>query len=239
VKFPAILDSGSEKNLCPKHYAINTDIRPLAQTVRAANHTNIAICGETTLGVMIGEQTFDTVFLVSEDINEILIGCEWMRENQLMWDFGRQTAYVRGLEIPMGRHTSSAQCRRLATTRVTAGPSRREISIPMYDTPAPVENATVVEQSKACSDVRQRSHEDETETVLKSLASAADGRVPKEDRKKSRANPMGHHATSPTNEYDLGCNNGQRPEIDTGWKPMDHAPPYMETYEMMMTNRRW
>ena len=80
---PALLDMGSEVTLLPKQWADLSQLNRSSRTLRAANGTLINIVGEWKTVVTIGPVSVKMNFIVSDQIDELLVGIDWMREQWL------------------------------------------------------------------------------------------------------------------------------------------------------------
>ena len=70
----ALLDTGREVTLLPKHIADLTQLNRSSRRLRAANGTEINIIGEWRTTVMMGPLRVGMNFIVSDQIDELLIG---------------------------------------------------------------------------------------------------------------------------------------------------------------------
>jgi len=87
------LDTGSEATILPASAVNLALIKPTLHSLTAANGTEI---GEIVLPMQIGRYHTTIKGLVSEHINEIMIGVDWMTTNQLTWKFGGKRIHVAG-----------------------------------------------------------------------------------------------------------------------------------------------
>jgi predicted aspartyl protease len=78
-----------------------------AQKLFAANESVVPIAGSTELQYKIGGNNMKYEVLVSEAIDEIIFGADWLSNLHCIWDFARGTLFIRDGE-------------RTATTRVVA-----------------------------------------------------------------------------------------------------------------------
>jgi len=76
------VDSGCETMLVPKTLIDsyrNVTVRQATTQVWAANNTPIQIDGEVDLPIMLEEDCLRTRALVSEDVEEVMLGSDWVK----------------------------------------------------------------------------------------------------------------------------------------------------------------
>jgi hypothetical protein len=100
-KYACLLDSGSGYSLAPRSVLGNAVILPTSVTMAAANGTGIKILGQVELCFKIQDKLFAADFLVSDDVDMIMLGLDWLSENGVFWDFSRKVIKLGKLEITM------------------------------------------------------------------------------------------------------------------------------------------
>ena len=95
-KLVALLDSGCEKsvigrNLIPKDY-----LKPTKHKLNVANGAPLPILGETVLEFEVPGFKTRAHVVVSDAVTDLILGIEWLQENNCMWDFGRNTFSIQG-----------------------------------------------------------------------------------------------------------------------------------------------
>jgi len=96
---PCLLDSGCEVTLMPKpvvEAAGGVVMSPSSQRLWAANGTEIVIVGEVTVPLLLDGRCIDTTALVSPDVEELMLGSDWLQAHNCLWDFGRGRLFVDG-----------------------------------------------------------------------------------------------------------------------------------------------
>jgi len=63
-------------------------LRPTTKRAFAANSTEIDLAGETELNLKIGDLELPTKAIVSDNIEEGLIGFDWLERHDVFWGFG-------------------------------------------------------------------------------------------------------------------------------------------------------
>jgi len=88
-------------------------IIPCTRTLTAANGTEIRISGETLLNVYIGNLMIPTPCLVSEFVDEVMLGLEWMEANNCIWNFRQQSMTIEGNIFQLFAHNPTWGIRRV------------------------------------------------------------------------------------------------------------------------------
>ena len=98
----ALLDTGCSRTLLPlKMLPKSTEIRPIVAESVAANATKIDIRGEADLKFQLGSQTFELKVWVSEQVEEFLLGHDWLSSVDCWWYFRQHKFVVNGEEVPL------------------------------------------------------------------------------------------------------------------------------------------
>ena len=70
--------------MLPRRYVANANLNPIDIKMYAANGTNISDLGS----VRVSFTVVSTTFLVSEAVDEPMLGLDWLTENQCIWNYG-------------------------------------------------------------------------------------------------------------------------------------------------------
>ena len=109
----AVLDTGSEVTLIPSGQAVMNELQESDRKLRAANGTEINLRGEWKTVIGLGPLELPMNFLVSDQIEEILVGIDWMREHRCQLAFDSLTISLYGYSFPLLKKMSVYQCHRL------------------------------------------------------------------------------------------------------------------------------
>jgi hypothetical protein len=85
----AILDTGSHSCVLPASMAGNC-LKPCNTKLVAANGSEISVLGQKEIEVWIDGRPFKTLFVVSDQVSEVLLSRVWLRQNGFVWDFGNE-----------------------------------------------------------------------------------------------------------------------------------------------------
>jgi predicted aspartyl protease len=67
----------------------------------AANGTNISVRGRAVVQFSVGNLKLSADVLVSDSVEEFLLGLNWLRENGCLWNFATSTITIRGREVKL------------------------------------------------------------------------------------------------------------------------------------------
>jgi len=108
-----LLDTGCEKSLIPAALVPSAEVKPVDFKLYAANNTEIAILGSLRLGFMGQGIPLCSDLLVSDEVEEIMLGIDWLTENRCKWQFVERQVEIKGQMIPLINRRSLAGVRRV------------------------------------------------------------------------------------------------------------------------------
>src|SRR6218665_2213171 len=96
-----LVDTGSEISLIPLDIAAGLPLHPTERGLLAANATEIRVAGELNIPVkMRGGCDVETMFLVSEQAQETMLGMDWLRQHRCRISFGTGALFVGRRRFP-------------------------------------------------------------------------------------------------------------------------------------------
>ena len=147
---PCLVDSGCETTMVPKSLVDrfrNVEIRPTSSKVWAANNTEIRLDGEATLPFCLNEQCLWTTALVSEDVEEVMLGADWLHDYGCVWDFRTGGLSVAGQPAVALTRRGRMKCRRVFVQEYQEIPPRSQVDVTarvtMLSTHAPLKDVMV------------------------------------------------------------------------------------------------
>jgi len=96
---PCLLDTGCDRCIMPRKYVRRQKLTPAEKCVLAANGSKIAILGSATLKFNLYGQELSADFLVTDGVNEIIIGFSFFRRYKCHWLFVKGENFVNRLNI--------------------------------------------------------------------------------------------------------------------------------------------
>ena len=91
----------------------NEDLRPTHKKLTAANGTNIVVMGSTEVVITVGSLKLRTWAVVSDNVQEPMLGIDWLTEHQCVWDFSRGKITIRGCVFSLHSRKNDSACRRV------------------------------------------------------------------------------------------------------------------------------
>jgi hypothetical protein len=82
----------------------------------AANGTELSVSGRTTIAFSVEGYEFHADVLVSESIDEILLGQDWLTQNRCNWRFADATVFIAGHEFKLSKRRGLMHSRRVYAT---------------------------------------------------------------------------------------------------------------------------
>jgi hypothetical protein len=92
----AIIDRGSSHSVIPARFSDVSALKPTEVILEAANGTPISVLGEMRVDFVADNVHSSAEFIVTDQIDEILLGREWMFDNACVWNFAESTITVNG-----------------------------------------------------------------------------------------------------------------------------------------------
>ena len=79
----------------------------------AANDTEIIVDGQIETAVVIKSKRYAATFLASANVDEIILGRDWLTQNRAIWDFSSDSMSINGHKVDLVRRNSRVQrCKR-------------------------------------------------------------------------------------------------------------------------------
>ena len=125
----AMLDTGSDVTLIPAMLADMSQIRGSSRKLRAANGSLINLLGGWKTTIRMENLHLSMEFLVSDQIDEILIGIDWMRAHRCQILLDRLTIVLHGQQIPLLEKYTMSRCHRLILQQEIEIPGNSEMLV--------------------------------------------------------------------------------------------------------------
>ena len=129
--YGALLDTGCEVTVIPAKLVRRRQLQRTTRSLIAANGTQIPILGWTTIKAYVGSSSVTISGLVSEHVVEIMLGIDWLRENEAQWDFVREEVTIHGATYRLAaRRTRGQWCRRVIAAQDITIPPCSQLDVP-------------------------------------------------------------------------------------------------------------
>ena len=127
-----LLDSGCDTTLIPLRFVGNHHIYKTEQKCQAANGSQIPIVGSTTIPGQVGRKHVNISGLVSDHVMDLMLGIDWLQENDITWNFNKGEIYLAGETFKLrSRRTQQPYCRRVVLTENVTVPPRSQLDVPV------------------------------------------------------------------------------------------------------------
>ena len=128
-----LVDSGADVCIVPTSYIDISHLETTDRRLLAANSTNIVIDGEIRLPVVIGDHRSEVTFIASPNIDEVILGRDWLNDNDAVWHFRRAELFLAGSKhLLLTGKANVARCSRCILQSDTTVPPRSEAIIPTH-----------------------------------------------------------------------------------------------------------
>ena len=131
-ELPCLLDSGSETTLIPQsvfNEVGGLPMLPYERRLWAANGSEIEIAGRVVAPFHLGGHCFEVYALILPEVEEVMIGVDWLVRHKCLWDFGTGNLYIDGRPVVVLSRKQSLRCRRVYTCGDVVVPPRREVDV--------------------------------------------------------------------------------------------------------------
>lgn len=116
-QYKALLDSGCDLSVLSSRILPGLSYQACSKELRAANSTPVPILGSAVVAFDIAGETMEFDFLVSDAVEEIIFGADWLSQNECLWNFTTSTLRVNTSsgprDVPLVRSARSSCIRRL------------------------------------------------------------------------------------------------------------------------------
>jgi hypothetical protein len=125
-----VLDTGSGISVIPERLVSDyTKIRSTDQKLYAAYGTEIEIMGEATIELRLDDLTFDAECIVSEFVEVLFLGLDFMETHEMQWDFSRRVVKLCGRQLVLYSHDPCSSIRRILVQQDTTIPPRSCVNV--------------------------------------------------------------------------------------------------------------
>jgi hypothetical protein len=132
-----LLDSGADLTMVPlslikRHRGVR--YRCSFRKVYAANGTELHIAGEVVLPFQLGPKCILVHALISEDIEDIMLGIDFLTKQRCVWDFSKNSVIIQGVSCSLHAAPTTSVCRRIYAVQDTVLPPRQQCNMPVRAT---------------------------------------------------------------------------------------------------------
>jgi len=127
----ALLDTCCESTVCPLRLCRNAKLTPVNTELFAANNTPISVLSTIFLIFEVKSMTLFADVFVSEFIDELILGFEWLNGNNCKWLFGPGRAVFNGVSVQLHTCTPVFAVRRIFVRETVCIPPDCSANVPV------------------------------------------------------------------------------------------------------------
>jgi hypothetical protein len=148
-----ILDTGSWYSVCPRKY-INRSLQPTNISLIAAEGSKISVCGRVRLTFYVDGIPLCDNFVVSDAVDEILLGQNWLCENKCILNFADSIIGIRGREFRLKHRKLSRNVRRVIASEsvLVEANSTSHVPVKLADINLHEQKSNWLLEPKVCND---------------------------------------------------------------------------------------
>ena len=126
-----LLDTGCELSMLPRRFVPTTPVEPTKVRIFAANGTKIPVMGAVTINFAVADIPVSCRFLVSDAVDEPMLGIDWLERNNCAWDFTRRSLTISGREVPLVGPPRRPTIRRVYVMEDVVVPPLAQVEVPV------------------------------------------------------------------------------------------------------------
>ena len=112
-KVLALLDSGCEQSVVGRTLIRKVPLEPTNEKLSTADGTDIPLLGETTIYFSVSGLQTSCRVVVTDVLTELILGIDWLRRNQCVWDFGSSSFVMKGRQSQLSCKRPKQTVRRI------------------------------------------------------------------------------------------------------------------------------
>jgi len=126
-----LLDTGSETSLVGRRLIPNEQLEPTELKLYAANDTAMPILGRVKLKLQLRKLEMETEFIVSDNLEEIILGHERLSQHNCQWNFTNNSILIDGLSYKLRRRQTRAYVRRIYVDQESVVLVHQQTNVPV------------------------------------------------------------------------------------------------------------
>ena len=130
-KITALVDTGCQFTCGPSKFLAQAKLTPCETALFNAGGTQLKVKGCTMLTFQVNGLTLTTEMIVSDELDELLIGANTLKENDAQWDIRTGILTINGTSIQLKTRSCKCNVRRIYVKQTTVIPSNHEALVPI------------------------------------------------------------------------------------------------------------
>ena len=119
----ALVDTGCQFTCGPSKYFAQADLSPCETVLCTAGGKQLKVKGCTMMTFTVSDLTITTEVIVSDELDELLIGANTINENNAVWDFTAKTLTINKVPILLKARQCKCNVRRVYIRETTVVPA--------------------------------------------------------------------------------------------------------------------
>jgi predicted aspartyl protease len=112
-KYACLVDTGCELSLIPRKVVPKAQLHPTQQKIYAANWTEVPVLEKIRLQVKLAGLETAATLPVSEAVEEVMLGIDWLTEHECQWRFNDNILVVDGYPLRLMSRKCRVMCRKV------------------------------------------------------------------------------------------------------------------------------
>ena len=133
-KILALLDSGCKQSVIGRNLIRKVPLEPTNEKLSTADGTDIPLLGATIIDSSVSGFRTNCRVVVTEAITELILGIEWMKRNECVWDFGTNLFTIHGHHSRLRCKGAGRTVRQILVRDDVVVPEMHTIEIPVLVT---------------------------------------------------------------------------------------------------------
>jgi len=99
-----------------------------------ANNTELLVTGEVNLPLVLDGRYLKTFAIVTPDVEEVMLGADWLQTHNCLWDFRNSQFYIDGRAVVPLKRRRAIHCRRVFVQEDVVVQPRPQVDMPARTT---------------------------------------------------------------------------------------------------------
>jgi len=126
-----MLDTGCDRRVIGRRLLTNEELLPSRFALTAAGKNPLQVDGEAHIQSYIEGYPMEADVSVSSQLDELLLGCDWLTKQADSWNFKGGTLQLDDLEIRLRPKYTELGCRRVTASEPCVVPPHHEVNVPV------------------------------------------------------------------------------------------------------------
>ena len=126
-----LLDIGWDTSVVSRRVIPDLHLKQTTQKLYAANVTEIALLGEVELTLLMSEQEVTAAVVVSEEVDDIILGIDWLGRHRCRWSFAQNLIEIDGQVVRLISRPRQNMLRRIYAVESIVVPAGHATNVPV------------------------------------------------------------------------------------------------------------